>query len=195
MNGIVGLLRMNLPDHTVRMCDGGFIEFEGVNYTAKDSYLGSLVSVGAMSEGMGTSLPVLDLSFNPPSGSSITLLSVAAMQKSEVRLWVGEYDESGIVGTPELRFLGFVDQPQIKATRSEFQVSFSVVPNAEWLFERDTGNALSASFQKFLYAGDTGHDQATGLGVEAAWGIAGVPQSGGAMTGGGGYLGTTMNAR
>ena len=184
MNGFIGLLKIELPSRDVLLCDGGFITYAGDDYTAKDSVLGTIAGIEALSEGASDEIPALDITFNPPEPLAFTELTSGALQRSAVRLWLAEYDidTNAIVGTPDLLFLGQLDQPAIRFSRTEYTVAISCVPQAEWLFEQDTGNALSSTFQKQLYPGDLGHDNGTGLQVPVAWGVA-SPQSGGSATG------------
>lgn len=175
MTGIVGLLKIELPAHTANICTGGFIVFGADTFQSRDSVLGTLAAVESMAEGIGDEIPALDLTFNPPNAMAITTLSNGAIQKSGVRFWIAEYDSATglIVDIPDLRFIGFIDQPIIRWGVREFEIALSAVSQAEWFFERDTGNSLSASFHKSLYPGETGHDNATGLGISTAWGVAG----------------------
>lgn len=184
MTGIVGLLKIELPDHDAMICDGGFIVFGADTYKSRDDVLGTLAAVESMAEGIGDEIPALDLTFNPPDALAITTLSVGAIQKSAVRFWIGEYDAATgeIEGTPDLQFIGFIDQPVIRWGAREYEIALSAVSQSEWFFEKDTGNALSASFHKSLYPGETGHDNATGLGVSVAWGVAG-PSGGSSFAG------------
>ena len=187
MVGITGLIKIELPDHTVLLSDGGVTEFGGDTYTGKDSLLGSLASIDTIAEGIGQEIPALDIGFAPPSTVAVTALSNGAIQQSRVLLWVAEYDTDtgAVIGDPELRFIGFVDQPRVEYAFRQFTVTITAVPELEAMFFRDTGNGLGASFHKSLYAGELGHDNATGLQVNVAWGVK-SPQSGGGSSGGGG---------
>jgi hypothetical protein len=187
-----------LPDHTVRLCDGGFIEFDSEMFTSLDSVVGTLASVESMAEGIGDEIPALDLTFAPQSAVAFTTISNGAMQKSEISFWIGEYDPAtGLIdGTPDLMFLGFIDQPSLRFGKGIFEMSLSAVPTAEWFFERDHGNSLSATFHKSIYPGETGHDNATGLSVSVAWGTD-APRasfSGGSFSGGPGIRFGESNA-
>lgn len=188
--GLTGLLKIELPDHTVTLSDGGVTEWGGDTYTAQDSVLGSLASIATIAEGIGQEIPALDLEFAPPGVTAVTALSNGAIQQSEVRLWVAEFniDTGAVVGTPELRFIGFVDQPQVSFAFRQFTVRITAVPHLEAMFFRDTGNGLSPTFHKALYAGELGHDNATGLTIPRAWGVQAPPRGSGG--GGGGSGGT-----
>jgi len=190
--GYIGLLKVELPTHTAYLTDGGFIVFGADTYTSNDSVLGTLASIEPMSEGVGDDIPALDLTFSPPNSIAITDLTNGAMQRGLISLWLAEYNvETGLVdGTPNLQFIGQIDQPAIRFTKTEYSISVSAVSQAEWFFERDIGNVLSSSFQKSIYPGDTGHDNATGLSIPIAWGTESPRTSGGGSGGGGGYRGT-----
>jgi hypothetical protein len=179
VTGLTALLKIELPAHTAYLSDGGVTVFAGDTYRPEDDVLGALAAIEIMSEGTGQQIPALDIGFAAPGVGAIAALSNGAIQQSRVRLWIAEYDTEtgGVVGTPDLRFIGIIDQPQISAAFRELTISISVVPEMEFLFSRPDGNELSASFHKALYAGETGHDNATGLGIATAWGVASPPRA------------------
>lgn len=195
MIGITGLLKIGFPTHTVLLNDGGITTYNGDTYTPNDSLVGSLASIEELTEGVGNEIPALQLTFAPPNPVAISTFTLGAIQKSPVTLYVAEFDsETGaVIGTPDLMFIGFVDQPQVSVAFRTFSIKVSAVPYIEWLFQRPDGNELSSAFHKSIFPGETGHDNATGLGVPVAWGTE-SPDSRGVTTGGGsksfgGFLG------
>lgn len=189
MTGLTALLKIELPAHTARLCDGGVTVLGGETYRAHDSVLGSIASIDGLNDGYGPQIPALDITFAAPGAGAAAALSTGALQRSSVRLWVAEYNTTtgAVIGTPDLRFIGIIDQPQIGVAYRELTVSLSTVPEMEYLFARPTGNDLSASFHKALYPGETGHDNATGLSIPIAWGTEGPPRASSSTTYGGGY--------
>lgn len=187
MSGIVYLLRIAMPSHTVRLSSAGFFTFNSEQYTAEDSLVGTLASVETMEEGAGDQVPAIDLTFNPPSALAIGTLTLAAYKRSPVRIWSADFnpDTGLLTGTPELEIAGFVDQPVISYDRGEYSIALSVVANAEWIFNRTDDNTLSPSFHKTLFPGETGHDAATGLANQVAWGTEAPRKS--PSVGGGGF--------
>lgn len=181
MTGLAGLVQIELDSHTAYLTDGGFLEFDGNTYRDEDSTLGTLASLDGMSEGAGDDIPALDMTFNPPDALAINALSIGGLQRKTVKVWIAEFnrDTGLVVGTPDLRFLGQIDQPSVAFRKGEYTVSFSAVSKAEWFFERDIGNGLSSSFHKSIFAGELGHDNASGLSVPIAWGTASPATSGG----------------
>lgn len=169
--------------------------FDGDIYRPVDPELGSIVSIGAIAEGIGQEIPALNIKLAPPGPVAITSLSVGALQRSRVLHYLAEYDTvtGAVIGTPELRFTGYVDQPSVFVQLRKLGVEFTAVPDLEAMFFRDTGNGLSASFHKNLYPGEEGHDNATGLSVPVAWGAQSPPR-GGSVFGGGSAVGAAFDS-
>ena len=192
--GLTGLLKIELPARTVLLSDGGVTEYDGDVYKPVDEVLGAIGSIDTIAEGVGQEIPSLEIQFAAPGVVSVTALSTGAIQQSRVRLWLAEYDlETGaVVGTPELRFIGFVDQPSVSFAYRQFTVTLSAVPDLEAMFFRDTGNGLSSTFHKAMYPGETGHDNATGLSIPVAWGAQSPPRGGTVF--GGGFGSSVLNA-
>lgn len=195
ITGLTWLLKIELPSRDVLLSDGGVTVFGGDTYRPVDSELGSITSVDNIAEGIGQEIPALTVKLAPPGPVAITALSLGAIQKSRVRRWLAEYDTltGAVVGTPELRFIGYVDQPSAFFQMRQFGVEFTAVPELEVMFYRDSGNGLSASRHKSLYPGEAGHDNATGLSIPVAWGTQSPPR-GGTVFGGGGFGNPVLNA-
>lgn len=181
---LTGLLKIELPDATVRLCDGGFVVFDGETYTSNDATFGTVASLQALTEGVGEEIPAMELSLNPATDAAPADLSQPGFQRSAVRFWIGEYDPDAgtLSGTPDLLFYGQIDQTVLKVGRAVRELAMTIVSALERLFMRNEGNTLSPAFHKSVWPGETGHDNATGLTVPVAWG---VESSGGAFASGG----------
>lgn len=179
------LVKIELPTHTLRYCEGGFFRWGGELYRSKDDVFGSIGSVTDLSEGVGEEVPVFEITFLPPGTTPPAHLSQPGYQTSPARFWLAQYDvDTGLlVGTPELQFEGELDQTAIEFAADSRTVEMTVVSAAARLLERNIGNSLNSSWHKSVWPGETGHDQATGLGRSVAWGVA---SQGGGSTGGGG---------
>ena len=191
MLSIAGLIRIEFPSRTVRLCDGGFFVFGGETYLGEDAVFGNFASIEPLTEGVGDEVPALQLTLQPPGTTPAASLSQPGFQQSRVRCWVAEFNPAtgAIIGTPDLTFEGQVDQTSIAVSRGERSLAISVVSTAERLFERNIGNTLSPTFHKSIWPGELGHDNAIGLKVPIAWGVAGSPAAGSGFGGGGGSLG------
>lgn len=177
---IIGLVRIALPSATVRLCDGGFIEFGGELYQSKDPVFGTIGSVQGLTEGIGDEIPALEMTLLPPVSSAPSQLSQPGYQNSVVQFWVGEYDqEDGVlIGTPDLLFHGQIDQVTMLAGRARREISLTVVSTAERLFLRNDGNTLTPRWHKSIWPGEKGHDNAVGLTIPVAWGVEQRPLAG-----------------
>ncbi|MGL5447904.1 MAG: hypothetical protein ACRDBL_11400 [Rhabdaerophilum sp.] len=181
MLGITGLARIAFPTRVVRLCDGGFFTFAGETYLSADDVFGNIGSIEPLTEGVGNEVPALNITFQPPSTSAAGLLSQPGFQRASAKFWIAEYDTATglIVGTPELTFLGQVDQTTLGVGRGERSLANTIVSTAERLFAGNIGNTQSPNFHKSIWPGELGHDNATGLGVPTAWGVASPAVAGG----------------
>jgi hypothetical protein len=170
---LIGLCKIELPTGDVRLCDGGFIEFDSEVYRSSDALLGTIASIQAMGEGTGPEVPAMEMTLMPPEDTSPSELAQPGWQTSRARFWVGEYDpEAGtLIGDPDLVFDGQLDQASLSVGMVR-ELALTVVSLAERLFERNAGNALTSAWQKSIWPGELGHDNATGLAVQVAWGAA-----------------------
>lgn len=181
--GLIGLVKIELPAATVRLCDGGFIDFGGETYQSADAVFGAVGSLRSLEEGVGNEVPALEMELLPPGTAGAAELSQPGFQRSRTRLWIGEFDVDlgTIVGTPDMMFDGQVDQTTLNVGRSERTLAMSIVSTAERLFERNIGNSLSDSWQQSVWPGEKGHANATGLTVPVAWGAELPPRNAGAL--------------
>lgn len=176
--GFVGLLKIELlaPDGsvwtTVRLCDGGFMSWGAETFTSADPVFGSIGAVDPLDEGIDESVPAFDMTLLPPGTAAPEELSQPGFQRSRVQFWLAEFDPDlgTLIGDPEPMFDGQIDRTTLVAGRGELRLEMSVVSNLERLFTRNRGNSLNPRWHKSVWAGETGHDNATGLAVPVAWG-------------------------
>jgi hypothetical protein len=190
-----GLLKMELPTRTVRLCDGGFFVWGAETYGATDAVFGSISALGDLREGVGDEVPALELTLSPPGQTLPADLVQPGFQNSRVRLWLAAYNPvTGLlVGSPVPQFDGQLDQCTFLVGRERKELQASVVSRLERLFQRNIGNSLNPTFHKSIWPGETGEDNATGLVRQVAWGVESPPgaangsASGGPSFGGGGF--------
>lgn len=177
----VGLLKIQFPTRTVRLCDGGFFTWAGETYRAKDAVFGTIGSIEALGEGIGDEVPALELVLHPPGETAAASLVQPGFQNSRVQLWLAQYNPTSgaIVGTPQPLFDGQVDQSTVLVGRARKELQISVVSKLERLFQRNIGNSLNATFHKGIWPGETGEDNATGLSRAVAWGVESAAAAGG----------------
>lgn len=195
---MTALLKMVLPDHTIRWCDGGFFNLDGEIYRSEDDTFGTIGGVDALREGVGDEVPALTMTVLPPDTNGAAILSHPGNQTARAIFMLAEYDyDTGEITSSDVQYNGQIDQCVLTRTAKGQSVNMSIVSLAERLFEGNIGNTLNPTFHKSVWPGETGHDQATGLAVAVAWGtekpVAGASSYGGGFDGGygpgGGYGG------
>ena len=171
--GLIGLLRIDLPSATVRLCDGGFMQWDAETFRSSDPVYGTIGSVDSLSEGIAESVPAFDLTLLPTALAGAADLVQPGFQRSRVRFWVAEFspDDGILIGDPEAMFDGQIDQATLVEGRGERRLELSIVSNLERLFTRNRGNSLNPRWHKSVWPGETGHDNATGLAIPVAWGV------------------------
>lgn len=170
--GLTGLVKIELPSHTIRLCDGGFFEYDSEIYRSKDTVFGTIESYESIEEGVGDIVPAVILTMLPPSTSAVADISQPGNQTARVTFTIAEYDaDTGEIITADTQFLGQVDQTIFHLGKTTRKLTMSVVSLFERVFEGNLGNSLDPQFHKSVWPGETGHDHATGLNVAVAWGI------------------------
>lgn len=168
-----GLVKIEFPGHTLRLSDGGFIDWAGDLYQAKDDVYGTIGGAQAISEGVGEEVPVFELMLLPPGDRATSVLAAPGSQAARAQFWLAEYDvDAGtLIGTPDEQFDGQVDQISLAFGQDTRTMAVSIVSNTARLLERNIGNSLNSAFHKAVWPGELGHDNADGLGRQVAWGV------------------------
>ena len=194
---LAGLIRVDLPEETIRLVDGGVLNWNGELYRSADPVFGSIGAAEPLTEGVGDEVPALRLTFLPASTAAAATLSRPGYQGSRVRFWIAEVDPGAgtIVGTPDLLFDGQTDRTRLVTGRGTRVLEMDLVSRAERLFAFNDGNRLEPRFHRKVWLGEGGEDFATGLAVTVAWGIdaprgvgVGGGATGGGVAGGGGGI-------
>lgn len=171
---LVALMKIELPDREVRMCDGGFMYWGADTYDSFDALFGTIGSAESFEEKTGDEAPGGKLTFFPPSASAGAALASPAYQGSRMRFWLGEYDPATgrVVGTPELTADLSIDTATVKASGGTRSVDIEFESAAKRLFMVMRGNALNDRFHQSCYPGELGMVNATGMPRSTAWGAA-----------------------
>lgn len=176
---LAGLVKIELPEATLRICDGAFVKWDAETFEASDPDFGTIGSMEPVEEGVGDEIPALRMTFLPNSTASAAALSQPEYQGCRVRMWIAEVDidTNQVVGDPSLEFDGQADSTDLIIGKGTRELEMDVVSAAERLFVINEGNTLSPRFHKLLYPGELGQDNAIGVGVGVAWGTALPAQS------------------
>ncbi|MBH9537532.1 hypothetical protein [Novosphingopyxis sp. YJ-S2-01] len=191
---LTGILKIELPEYTARLCDGGFITVDGDGtYLSEDPKFGAIASVESLGEGRGDEIPALQLELYPPDATPVGELSRPGYQRSRVTFAIVEYDvATGLpIAPPDQQFIGQIDQTSLRVGKAR-TLSMTIVSEMERLFELDIGNSLSPTFHQSVWPGELGQNNAAGIKRSVAWGTESVV-SGSGYGGGGPYGGGARN--
>jgi hypothetical protein len=169
---LAGLIEIALPGGTVRLTDGGFVDWDGDMFTAEDAVFGAIESVEPVSEGISDEAPAGRLTLLPPKLAAASDLFRTDAQGSPIRFWMAEVDRATglLVGDPELMFDGLIDSMSVRSGKDGRQVDIEFMAAAEKLFMIREGNVLSTRFHQLAWPGEKGFDHCTGVQGGVPWG-------------------------
>lgn len=173
---LAGLIEFEMPDRTVRLCDGGFVNWPARGmFTSNDAEFGTIESVEAINETISDEAPAGRLTLLPKSTADAADLFQSSAQGRPIFFWMAEVnrDTGAVVGTPELEFSGFIDSMVLRIARSKRVVELEFISSAEKMFFIREGNVLSDRFHQAAWPGELGFIHCTGAQVQVPWGVSG----------------------
>lgn len=175
---LAAIIKIELPDHTALISDGGTVEVDSESYVSDDAVLGPVAGFESLSEGVGDEAPAGVLSFLPPDGVASADLRDPTIQGSRVRVSIVEIDPDTGEPTddPEQLADWIVDYPELAFEEDGRRLDLNCVSNAERLFQVNQGNFLSPTFHQRIWPGETGLRNASGVSRSVAWGTASPPR-------------------
>ncbi|HQS95094.1 MAG: hypothetical protein B7X90_01750 [Novosphingobium sp. 17-62-19] len=185
------LIKLELPTRTVRLCDGGVIVWGSETFRGRDAVFGCVTGAEALTEGVGNEVPAFSITFSPEASAAPSDLNQPGFQTARLRFWIADWTPAtcAVAGTPQLMFDGQLDQVELQFSGTTRELESSIVSSAERLFAARRGNGCSPTFHKSVWAGETGHDEATGLTIPRAWGVEAPAATGSVYNGAVGMFG------
>jgi len=177
---VCGLLKIELPEHTIRLCDGaGVVTFGGDTYVGRDPVFGTLAEVEPIGDGVGDEAPGLSFTLHPPRDTAAATLAGAAMQGSPVNLWLAAVNRAtgAVIPDPLPIFSGELDQPVITVDKGSRELEYECVSGFERLFDNDEGIRLSDSWHRSIWPGEQGLANVSGIIKKVYWGVSSPPAS------------------
>lgn len=174
------LLKIELPTRDVLLCDGGFQRRGDDVFMSRDELFGIVTKTGEVETGAAESLPTFDITFNPAAGASAGALTDKSYKNAPVTYWLTEYDpDTGELTDPDEKpqFAGMLNAIDLEQMRDERALHVSIVSSYEKLGAANRGNSLSSTAHKSIWPGELGHDNATGFGIQVAWGTIAPPRN------------------
>lgn len=200
------LVRVELPNKTLRICDGGVIiwpeEPDGSGgttlqqYNSEDPDFGTLMSGEGVSEGDGDEAPAAAITFLANSNAALEDLTSPNMQWSPVTIWQAAINkETGLVIAAIPLLYAFIDVPTLKAGAGGLSVEMTLVSDTERFFIANEGNRLSQENHQRRHPGELGLNNMTGVEIDVAWGTESRPVGSATTSGGGGSGGGSSSFR
>lgn len=187
---VFGAVKIELPDATICLVDGGIVTFGGDTYVSKNDTFGALAAVDRIRDGVGDEAPALSITLLPAGDAEAAALSSPTYQGSPVTLYLGAVDpETGaVIADPLEVFYGELDQPTLTVDQGVRELEYQSTSAHERFFSGDEGIRLSDSHHQSIWPGETGLANVTGIQRTIYWGIdkpaGSVTYSGGGFSGG-----------
>jgi hypothetical protein len=201
---LAGLIEIELPLKTVRLCDGGWLDWPGHGrFVSSDPDYGTISAVEAPQESISDEAATARLTLLPPSVTKASALFQPQASGASVRAWDVEYDPATnqVVGEPDKIFEALIDMLTPVNDRGQRSLVIELADAAQRLWLIKEGNVLSPAWHKRIWPGETGLDHATGSPVAVPWGITGPARGsigigstvGGGVGGGGSDFGPRLS--
>src|SRR5690349_8781691 len=103
---LAGLLEIQLPSGTIRLCDGGFVKWGANTFVSHDPLYGTLGAVDSVTEGISDEAPGGSVTLLPPKVSTAAALFQPTAQGKPIKGWIAEVNRATatVVGTPTQQF-------------------------------------------------------------------------------------------
>lgn len=191
---LVHLLKIELPDRTIRLVDGsGFVLWGAESYAAEDADFGKIAGFGELSEAEGTEAPRQTVQLLPTGNAALAALTAPGAQGSPVTIFAAVVDrQTGqVIGEPDPRFIGELDDAGFNHDRNSTLLELELSTIWERLFDDNEGHRWNDAFWTYLYGSNArAFQHVTNATRKLFWGYHGPTSgSGGTSYGGGGSIG------
>lgn len=202
------LFEINLPIKTVRILDGsGEVYWKNAVWRGSDDIFGSIATVDALQEQIGTEAPVMRMKMFPQDNFSLSYITDPAQQGTEINIWWAVIDRSSglVVGEPYLVFGGELDAAEADSDKTETSMTLDIASVWERLFITGEGRRLNNANHQRVWkeraSQERGFEYVVAIQRNEPWGyggarpalvadtIGGAPASSGGGSGGGAGIG------
>lgn len=188
------LIDIEFTDRTVRLTDGGVVNWGGNLYVQEDAEVGVLNGFSEFTETEGTESPRLEVSFEYKTNDALTRLANPASQGTPVNVYGAAIDRNTgtIIGEPDLLFSGVIDDADLRHAKNNRMLTIHLSTAWELLFDDNEGARWNNDFWTHNYgSGAQAFYAVTDVQRKMFWGYQGPSNgSGGGFGGtGGGFIG------
>lgn len=195
---LVHLLRIELPDYTIRLLDGSGFVIWGAGeaaevFTGSDPEFGTIAGFDDFTESEGTEAPRQGVQLLPANNSAVARLTAPMAQGSPVSIYaaVVEAATGALIGEPDPRFIGELDEATYNMGQNSNLLELELSTIWERLFDDNEGHRWNDTFWQHLYGPNArAFQHIPNAGGKLYWGYNGPSSgSGGSSYGGGGSVG------
>lgn len=164
------LVRILLPDHEIRLTDGGFVVWDGDMFDGRDEVFGTLSAVEEIEDGADGQATRCTITVLPPDAVAMAQLASPLVQGAPVTVHFGAVDRATglMIGVPDLLFRGELDYGRLGVGSSWSLVLECGTEEARQL-ELNADQRLSDSYHKSIWTGERGLEHVTGVKRKIHW--------------------------
>lgn len=181
------LVRIELAGTVICLTDGGFVVYAGEVYVEEQPGIGSLDTVGSLTEGGSGTTTRVEITLNATDDVAVAALCSPANQTCAVQWWEGAINPAtgALVGTPELKFTGQFDTARFTVDESGWSVVIECGTEAELQLIPNTDWRMNSRCHQRAWPGERGFENVTWVTKPKYWRRS-APASGIQSVGGGG---------
>lgn len=166
---IVHLVRVALPDHTIRWTTGGFVQWDGALWSARDDTYGALDEIGDITDGIDDDAAPVQIVIIPPDMTSLAALAAADAQGGWVEIWLACIDRAtGLVVAPYRMHVGELDQPRLRAGKTR-KLEYDILTGDARGLQANEEQRQTDAFHQFIWPGELGNEYATDGPKQVYW--------------------------
>ena len=171
---LVRLLKWEAPGGTVRLCDGGFVDFAGERYESWHPVWGTLVEWPELEAVMDELSESASLSFYPNPAATVADWWRVDLPGGRVRLWEGELDADmlTVINATQQADMLVDDAGRVQGPDGSNRLDMDLTGRGERLFLINEGNVCSDRFHQSVWTGELGFVNCTDVPDNFAWGVA-----------------------
>lgn len=165
------ILKIDLPGHTIRLSEGGEVDYDGGRYAPIDGTFGVVTDYQDFTSGEADIAPAFELTWGIKDIAAAVALSNPASQGALVDFRVLSIDrDTNAVLLSHPIFVGLVDSTELIGGERQYEMPMGFITEIDKLINTDKGNRLNRSFHRSIWAGEMGLDFMTGTTIPGAWG-------------------------
>lgn len=171
------LFEFDLPSGTRRLMLGsGECMWGGDTFVGHDDNFGFVDSGEDVRESADGIAPNSSITIIPAAAANRSLIAAPGVQLSPIKTWLAclQLDASDniiVVPDPELLFEGFIDQATVTMDEGRDEIDYSIISAFDYFFEDTEGQRLNGAYHQYIWPGEKGLDNVTGVTRKVYWGM------------------------